>query len=90
MHAKTTPQHNEIFTAIILQPNFLFDSHQTDFRNNPFLFSLLAWRNWLARSTVNREVGGSSPSVSVRLRSVMVITLVFESNNPSSILGATF
>ena len=53
------------------------------------VFSLLAWRNWSARSTVNREVEGSSPSVSVRLRSVAVITVVFESINPSSNLGAT-
>ena len=53
------------------------------------VFSLLAWRNRLARSTVNREVEGSSPSVSVRLRSVGVITVVFESINPSSNLGAT-
>ena len=27
-------------------------------------FSTLAWRNWLARSTVNREAEGSSPSAS--------------------------
>ena len=26
-----------------------------------FLFPQLLWRNWLARSTVNREVAGSSP-----------------------------
>lgn len=54
------------------------------------LFFLLAWRNRLARSTVNREVGGSSPSASVRLRSVVVSTVVFDSINPSSNLGATF
>ena len=29
---------------------------------------VLPWRNWLARSTVNRKVGGSSPSGSVVLR----------------------
>ena len=26
-----------------------------------FVHQHLPWRNWLARSTVNREVGGSSP-----------------------------
>ena len=26
-----------------------------------FKFHVLPWRNWLARSTVNRKVGGSSP-----------------------------
>ena len=29
---------------------------------------MLPWRNWLARSTVNRKVGGSSPPGSVVLR----------------------
>ena len=64
-----------------------------DFRNQKLImtvfFSLLAWRNWSARSTVNREVEGSSPSVSVRLRSVVVSTVVFDSINPSSNLGVT-
>ena len=32
---------------------------------------MLAWRNWLARSTVNREVEGSSPSVSVVLNKTL-------------------
>ena len=27
----------------------------------PYLLDQLLWRNWLARSAVNREVGGSSP-----------------------------
>ena len=53
-------------------------------------FFLLPWRNWLARSTVNREVEGSSPSGSVGSRSVAVITVVFESINPSSNLGVTY
>ena len=26
-----------------------------------FVSAQLPWRNWLARSTVNRKVGGSSP-----------------------------
>ena len=30
-----------------------------------YSFYKLLWRNWLARSTVNRKVGGSSPPGSV-------------------------
>ena len=30
--------------------------------------AMLPWRNWLARSTVNRKVGGSSPPGSGVLR----------------------
>ena len=30
-------------------------------RNRNFHNRVLPWRNWLARSTVNRKVGGSSP-----------------------------
>ena len=32
-----------------------------NYSNKSSLLSLLPWRNWLARSTVNRKVGGSSP-----------------------------
>ena len=33
-----------------------------------FVSAQLPWRNWLARSTVNRKVGGSSPPGSGVLR----------------------
>lgn len=75
------------FYRKIYSPKYRFP--QPTFNYDQLLFSSLSWRNWSARSTVNREVGGSSPPESVRLRSVMVITVVFESTNPSSILGAT-
>ena len=37
---------------------FLHKDHELD---ENFYTAQLPWRNWLARSTVNRKVGGSSP-----------------------------
>ena len=37
---------------------FLHKEHDLD---ENFYTAQLPWRNWLARSTVNRKVGGSSP-----------------------------
>ena len=35
--------------------------------------AMLRWRNWLARSTVNRKVGGSSPP-----ESDVVLSVIYE------------
>ncbi len=43
---------------------------------NHFTISLLPWRNWLARSAVNRKVGGSSPPKSEFFR----FNYVFDEN----------
>ena len=42
-----------------------------------FLRSRLPWRNWLARSTVNRKVGGSSPPGSGEF-CLSVLSVLFE------------
>ena len=38
-----------------------FFLHKDEDVDEKFYRALLPWRNWLARSTVNRKVGGSSP-----------------------------
>ena len=51
---------------------FLHKDHDLD---ENFYTAQLPWRNWLARSTVNRKVGGSSPPGSGVLRVICAETV---------------